>query len=74
METLAVFALLCALAPYQVDPSIIEEFRVPRPTDQDVIGVAGWAAFTAARQVGSWLASARSASRVRSVGLEDGNG
>jgi AhpD family alkylhydroperoxidase len=56
---LAAFALLSALAPYQVDPSIIEAFRARRPTDQDLIGAAGWAAFTAARRVGGWLASAR---------------
>ena len=73
-QPLAAFALLCALAPYQVDPSIVESFRAWRPADQDVIGAAGWAAFTAARRVCSWLAAARSAGRDGSVGLEDGNG
>jgi AhpD family alkylhydroperoxidase len=58
-QPLAAFALLTALAPYQVDPTIIEAFRLRRPTDQELIGAAGWAAFTAARRVGGWLASAR---------------
>ena len=70
-QPLAAFALLCALAPYQVDPSIVESFRA-RPADQHVIGAAGWAAFTAARR--GWLAAARSAGRDGSVGMEDGNG
>jgi hypothetical protein len=56
-QPLAAFALLTALAPYQVDPSIVEAFRARRPADQDLVGAAGWAAFIAARRVGSWLTS-----------------
>ena len=58
-QPLAAFALLTALVPYQVDPAIIEAFRLRRPADQELIGAAGWAAFTAARRVGGWLASVR---------------
>ena len=51
----AAFALLVALAPYQVDRSTVESFRARLPSDSDLVRVAGWAAFTAARRVGSWL-------------------
>jgi hypothetical protein len=56
---LAALALLTALASYRVDRAVVEEFRGRRPTDADLVGAAGWAAFSAARRVGSWLASAR---------------
>src|SRR5262249_1944088 len=54
---LAAFALLTAVAPYQVDTSIVESFRARRPTDAELVGAAGWAAFTAARRVGGWFAA-----------------
>jgi hypothetical protein len=55
---LAALALLTALASYRVDRAVVEEFRARRPTDADLVGAAGWAAFSVARRVGSWLASA----------------
>lgn len=60
-QPLARFALLVALAPSQVDPSVIAAFRARRAADQDLVGAAGWAAFTAARRVGGWLTSMRAA-------------
>lgn len=51
-------ALLSAFASYQVDPRIVQEAR-PRPGpegDAALIATAGWASFTAARWIGSWLA------------------
>ena len=59
-QPLAAFALLVALAPHQVDPSVVAAFREHRPADEDLVGAAGWAAFTAARRVGGWLAVTRS--------------
>jgi hypothetical protein len=56
---LAALALLTALASYKVDRAVVEEFRARRPTDPDLVGAAAWAAFSAARRVGSWLGSAK---------------
>src|SRR5262249_20459382 len=57
-QPLAALALLTALASYRVDRAVVEEFRARRPTDANLVGAAGWAAFSAARRVGSWLAPA----------------
>jgi len=48
-------ALLTALAPYQVDESVIAAYRAQHPGDDKLIEAAAWASFTAARRVGSWL-------------------
>jgi len=66
-QPLAALALLVALAPFQVDSSVIAAFRARRGTDQDLVGAAGWAAFTAARRVGRWLASATAAGMTGSA-------
>ncbi|HEY0640923.1 MAG TPA: carboxymuconolactone decarboxylase family protein [Pseudonocardiaceae bacterium] len=47
-------ALLTALASYQVDEEVIEEFQLRRPGDSALVDAASWASFAAARQVGSW--------------------
>lgn len=48
-------ALLTALASYQVDENIIQEFRQHSPGDDQLVGVTAWAGFTAARKIGTWL-------------------
>ncbi len=48
-------ALLVALAPHQVDEALVNDFRKRRPQDSQLIGAVSWAAFCAARRVGSWL-------------------
>jgi len=48
-------ALLTALAPYQVDASVIEAFRAQQPGDDKLIAATAWASFTAARRIGTWL-------------------
>lgn len=48
-------ALLTALASYQVDDGIVEEFRRRSPADRQLVDAVAWAAFTAARRVTSWL-------------------
>jgi len=50
-------ALLTALASYQVDTSVVEEFRSHYPEDAQLIAATAWASFTAARRVGIWLSS-----------------
>jgi AhpD family alkylhydroperoxidase len=49
-------ALTTALASYQVDASMIEDFRAHYPDDAQLIAVTAWASFTAARRVGLWVA------------------
>jgi AhpD family alkylhydroperoxidase len=48
-------ALLIALASYQVDKSVIDEFRLDRPDDAALIELAAWSALTAARRVAAWM-------------------
>jgi AhpD family alkylhydroperoxidase len=47
--------LLTALASYQVDASIVEDFQAHYPHDAQLIAATAWASFTAARRVGTWL-------------------
>ncbi|MDG4764719.1 carboxymuconolactone decarboxylase family protein [Solwaraspora sp. WMMD406] len=47
-------ALLTALASYQVDAEVVDEFRRHHPDDSQLVEVAAWASFLAARQVGRW--------------------
>ncbi|MCI0712250.1 MAG: carboxymuconolactone decarboxylase family protein [Chloroflexi bacterium] len=53
-------ALLTALASYQVDSSVIEDFRSYYPNDTQLISATAWASFTAARRAGTWLAASYS--------------
>ncbi|TDD35515.1 carboxymuconolactone decarboxylase family protein [Actinomadura sp. KC06] len=46
-------ALLTALASYQVGDSAIEDFRRDHPGDATLIELTAWAAFAAARHIGS---------------------
>lgn len=55
-------ALLAALASFQIDNDVVESFRERSPSDEALLGTVGWAAFTAARRVGTWLSSPRTAS------------
>jgi AhpD family alkylhydroperoxidase len=47
--------LLTALAPFQVDQSVVEAFGREQPGDAALIATTSWASMAAARQVGSWL-------------------
>jgi AhpD family alkylhydroperoxidase len=49
-------ALVVALAPFQVDQSLVSAFRVGFPSADELLATVSWAAFTAARRIGSWLA------------------
>jgi AhpD family alkylhydroperoxidase len=54
-------ALLTALAAYQVDASVVDDFRRDRPGDEALVGLTSWAAMTAARRAGSRLVPGRDA-------------
>jgi AhpD family alkylhydroperoxidase len=66
-------ALLVALASFQIDSGVVESFRARCPGDEALLGTVAWAAFTAARRVGTWLGGSRTASgraldRGRAIG------
>lgn len=48
-------ALLTAMASYQIDQSVIDEFRRQQPEDRALIELTSWASLTAARRVASWI-------------------
>ncbi|ASO20953.1 AhpD family alkylhydroperoxidase [Actinoalloteichus hoggarensis] len=48
-------ALLVAFAPFQVDPAVVADVRRRQANDASIVDVTAWAAFAAARRVGSWL-------------------
>lgn len=47
--------LLTAIAPYQIDDTLIDEFRTFYKEDKQLLNVLSWASFTAARKIGSHL-------------------
>jgi hypothetical protein len=47
--------LLTALASYQVDASVVEDFRLRYPDDAQLIATTAWASFTAARRASVWF-------------------
>jgi AhpD family alkylhydroperoxidase len=54
-------ALTIALASFQVDEGMVEEFRRTAPEDEALLELASWAGMAAARRISSWLAEARPA-------------
>jgi AhpD family alkylhydroperoxidase len=52
------FALLAALAPYQIDTRIVEEFRTATGgpnTDEHIVAAAAWSSFAAVRRINEWI-------------------
>jgi AhpD family alkylhydroperoxidase len=47
--------LLTALAPYQIDETVIERFRTYYFGGEKLLGALAWGSFTAARRIGTWL-------------------
>ncbi len=47
--------LLTALAPYQVDESVVRDFVTRFPEDEKLLGALAWSSLTAARRIGTWL-------------------
>jgi hypothetical protein len=48
-------ALLVALAPHQIDQTVIDKFRRVHPGDQELIETLAWGSFLAARRISTWL-------------------
>ncbi|TDF92790.1 carboxymuconolactone decarboxylase family protein [Paenibacillus piri] len=51
----AKLALLTAIAPYQIDEDLIQDFRSAYEDDVQLLNVLSWSSFMAARKIGSWL-------------------
>jgi AhpD family alkylhydroperoxidase len=52
------FALLTALAPYQIDTRIVEDFRTATGgpnADERIVAAAGWSSFAAVRRINEWI-------------------
>ena len=47
--------LLTALAPYQVDDSVVHAFVTHINEEKKLLGALAWGSFTAARRIGTWL-------------------
>lgn len=56
-------ALLVALASYQVDEGVVEEFRRTAPGDDTLVELTAWASMAAARRVSTWIAGGRAGVR-----------
>jgi AhpD family alkylhydroperoxidase len=56
-------ALLVALAPYQIDETIIHAFRDRSPSDAELLAATAWASFTATRRIAGWLTPAATTHR-----------
>jgi hypothetical protein len=50
-------ALLAALASYQVDRRVIDEFRAGGAGDAAVVELTSWASLAAARRAGTWISA-----------------
>jgi hypothetical protein len=48
-------ALMVALATFQIDQGLVGEFQMRSPSGEKLLATVSWAAFTAARRIGSWL-------------------
>jgi AhpD family alkylhydroperoxidase len=52
------FALLTALAPYQIDTQTVEDFRTATDgpnTDKHIVAAAAWSSFAAVRRINEWI-------------------
>ncbi|WP_216216970.1 carboxymuconolactone decarboxylase family protein [Amycolatopsis aidingensis] len=49
-------ALLTALASYQIDQPVLDDFRAQLPADRALIDLTSWASLAAALRAGSWMA------------------
>jgi AhpD family alkylhydroperoxidase len=54
------FALLTALAPYQIDTRIVEDFRTATGgpnTDELIVAASAWSSFAAVRRINEWISA-----------------
>jgi AhpD family alkylhydroperoxidase len=47
-------ALLTAVSSWQVDESVVADFRLVAPADKTLVELTSWAALAAARRIGAW--------------------
>lgn len=50
-------AMVVALASYQVDEGIVDDFRRTAPGDDTLVELAAWTSMTTARRISTWLAA-----------------
>lgn len=50
--------MLVALAPYQVDETVIRDFRGDHTTDATLLAATAWASITATRRIAGWITPA----------------
>jgi len=48
-------ALLAAVAPYQVDKTLVAEFARRQPGDRHLVNTVAWSCYAAARRISAWL-------------------
>lgn len=48
-------ALMVARAPWQIDDSLVNDFRKGTPDDKALLQTVAWASFAATRRIASWL-------------------
>ena len=58
-------ALVVALAAYQVDDMLIDEFRAVTPGDKPLLQTVAWASFAAAKRTASWFPKSHLNANVR---------
>jgi hypothetical protein len=56
-QAAARLALLTAMASYQVDETIVGEFREHFPADAALLGATSWASFAATRRIAAWMSA-----------------
>lgn len=61
-------ALLVALASYQVDEGLVEDFRRTGADDAAVIDLIAWAAMATARRVSTWIPRSGTGTELRRAG------
>lgn len=54
-QACADLALLTAIAPYEIDKTVVLAFKKHFPQDDKLVGVISWASFTAARKISTWI-------------------
>lgn len=54
-KSAAQLTLMSALAPYQVDESLVLKFKQNFPEDQRILGALTWGSFAAAKKIGTWI-------------------
>ncbi|MFI7677407.1 carboxymuconolactone decarboxylase family protein [Actinophytocola sp. NPDC049390] len=50
-------ALVIALSSFQLDDSLVEDYRRTAPGDDTLVELAAWSSMTAARRISTWLAA-----------------